>query len=99
MPHCHNSKPGATINDEDDCHRILVPKSQVESILQCFGLIFILMDRLGALWSALGANLEKERFFRDTLYVCSCDKIFLLLNSSGFDALVASFLAVLHFRV
>ena len=33
-----------------------------------FGLIFILMDRLAALWSTLDANLEKERFFRDTLY-------------------------------
>ena len=52
----------ARSNHTDDCHRILVPKSQVESILQCFGLIFILMDRLGALWSALGANLEKEHF-------------------------------------
>ena len=29
------------------------------------------MDRLGALWSGLGANLVKERFFRDTLYLHS----------------------------
>ena len=35
----------------------------------CFGLIFILMDCLGALLSTLGANLVKERFFRDTLYI------------------------------
>ena len=53
----------ARCNHKDDCHRILVPKSQVESILQCFGLIFILMDRLGALLSTLGANLLKGRFF------------------------------------
>ena len=58
----------ARSNLKDDCHRVLVPKSQVENILQCFGLIFILMDRLGALLSTLGANLVKERFFRDTLY-------------------------------
>ena len=58
----------ARSNHKDDCHRVLVPKSQVENILQCFGLIFILMDRLGALLSTLGANLVKERFFRDTLY-------------------------------
>ena len=57
----------ARSNHKDDCHRVLVPKSQVENILQCFGLIFILMDRLGALLSTLGANLVKERFFRDTL--------------------------------
>ena len=36
----------ARSNHKDDCHRILVPKSQVESILQCFGLIFIIMDHL-----------------------------------------------------
>ena len=59
----------ARSNLKDDCHRVLVPKSQVENILQCFGLIFILMDRLGALLSTLGANLVKERFFRDTLYI------------------------------
>ena len=59
----------ARSNLKDDCHRVLVPKSQVENILQCFGLIFILMDRLGALLSTLGANLVKERFFRDTLYL------------------------------
>ena len=58
----------ARSNHKDDCQRVLVPKSQVENILQCFGLIFILMDRLGALLSTLGANLVKERFFRDTLY-------------------------------
>ena len=44
------------------CHRILVPKSQVESIFQCFGLIFILMDPLGALLNTLGANLLKSVF-------------------------------------
>ena len=49
-------------NHKDDFHRILVPKSQVESFLQCFGLIFILMDRLGALLSTLGANLLKSVF-------------------------------------
>ena len=59
----------ARSNLKDDCHRVLVPKSQVENILQCFGLIFILMDSLGALLSTLGANLVKERFFRDTLYL------------------------------
>ena len=46
-------------NHKDDCHRILGPKLQVQSILQCFGLIFILMDRFGALLSTLGANLLK----------------------------------------
>ena len=51
------------------CHRILVPKSQVESIFQCFGLIFILMDPLGALLNTLGANLKKLRFL-ETPGIC-----------------------------
>ena len=65
MPHCHNSKSGAII--KTTVTESLVPKSQVQSILQCLGLIFILLDRLGALLSTLGANLLKVHFFRDTL--------------------------------
>ena len=59
-------------NHKDDFHRILVPKSQVESFLQCFGLIFILMDRLGALLSTLGANLLKSVFLETP---CSVNSI------------------------
>ena len=70
----------ARSNHKHDCHRILVPKSQVESILQCFGLIFILMDRLGALLSTLGANLLKSVFLETpcTIYVFyhKCDKFY-----------------------
>ena len=54
------------------CHRILVPKSQVESILQCFGLIFILMDPLGALLNTLGANLLKSVFLETPCSICIC---------------------------
>ena len=54
----------ARSNLKDDCHRVLVPKSQVENIFQCFGLIFILMDRLGALLSTLGANLVKDILYK-----------------------------------
>ena len=66
----HDALPQLQVrsNHKDNCHRILVPKLQVQSIFQCFGLIFILMDPLGALLSTLGANLLKVRFFRDTLY-------------------------------
>ena len=54
----------ARSNHKDDCHIILVPKSQVDSILQCFGLIFILMDRLGALGEA---SFKKNWFFSEKI--------------------------------
>ena len=58
------------------CHRILVPKSQVESIFQCFGLIFILMDPLGALLNTLGANLLKSVFLETPCIILPLHNMF-----------------------
>ena len=68
-------------NHKDDFHRILVPKSQVESFLQCFGLIFILMDRLGALLSTLGANLLKSVFLETPCICVKGQKYFYWLST------------------